>query len=251
MTEIVVIGGWGSTPKQYDTLAGELQQKFGPDLAISGADFFSSIKNPQALADKIDGKRIITHSAGAYAVAPAIELGAAPTHLDMVAPPSYDQSALLVMKGLRYEMRQRRYRQPAPAQDYDPDAHQILRHPQTHFGKIPALTSFPTLRFAAVCQSKQIETRLALMDQDGLFHFDRYPISELELALNTGVQIRMINGKHTRFTEQPNQVLDELDAAMNLELETKLEVDAASSLALKLGRVAALSSLFMSARRAA
>ena len=251
MTDIVAIGGFGSTPKQYDTLAEKLHDKFGPDLAISGVNFFTAVNDPESLADKIHQRRVITHSAGAYAVAKAVAIGATPARLDMIAPPTYDQSLRLMVNGIRYDRRQKRLKQNLPLEEApEREASQILRHPRTHLGAVAVLGKFQTLNFATSCVQLDVPTRVGLMDQDGLFRIGRYPREELEYALETGVGVRLLSGDHTRFTREPSQALDELDRARNIELEDYSRFGSSELSAIEIGRAAAaLSGLLLPIRR--
>ena len=218
MTEIFAVGGFGSTLRQYESLADKLHEKFGPDLAISGVNFLSAIRNSEQLADRIDGKRVITHSAGAYAVAAAVQLGATPTHLDMIAPPAYDMTPRLALNAIRYEISQRRHREPS-VDNMPSEKNDILLHPHAHLGVVPALGRFATLPFATICQSRETITRLGIMKHDGIFEFGRYPADELQQAVDAGVKISQIEGDHTRFTREPGLVLTELELAGDFNID--------------------------------
>ena len=251
MTEIVAVGGFGSTLKQYESLADKLHQKFGPDLAISGVNFLSALKHTERLADDIDGKYVITHSAGAYAVAAAVEMGAMPAQLDMLAPPSYDMTHRLVMNGLRYELTDRRQRE-LDATNRIHERGEILRHPQAHIGVILALGKFATMPFGAACQQCGIMTRIGVMASDGIFEFSQYPVEEIQKANNAGVKVSMIEGNHTRFTRDPGAVLDELETNSVVEIDHRFNnVPVVSLSATMLGKLAMISNRAALSRRVA
>lgn len=220
MTEIVAVGGFGSTLKQYQSLADRLHEKFGPDLAISGVNFLSALKDSQRLAETIDGRHVITHSAGAYAVASAVQLGAIPAHLDMLAPPSYELTPRLVLNALRYELAQRRQKSASTA-NKPHERSELLRHPQTHLLAVPSIGRFATMAFGATCQEMGVTTRIGVMEQDGIFSIDQYPAEELQRARQAGVKVSMLKGNHTRFTREPNAVLDELAASLPIEVSVQ------------------------------
>ncbi len=252
MTEIVAVGGFGSTLRQYESLADKLHTKFGPDSVIDGVNFYTAISDPESLADKIHHRHIKTHSLGACALSRAVEIGAIPASIDMVAPPAYEQWAVLAINGLRYDMRQRRNKKPALLEDLsEHEANQILHHPRAHAGAVTSFSRFPTLSFATECTQLDIPTRVGLMENDGLFRLGQYPRDELERALAAGVGVRLLAGNHTRFTREPVQVLNELDWNPNVNL-TDWQFDSSGSTGLDIGRAASvLSGLLQPAKRAA
>ena len=218
MTEITLVGGFSSSPDQYNYLAAKLEDYYG--VSITGVNFSSARAHPERLADLIDKQKVIAHSAGLLAVAEAMKLGAAPKEISSIAPPIPELVRKLVWRGALIG-----YSNPATQEQMEAkmasfnSKEELAQHPVLNFGAIPALGHFASLEFAAWAESQGTDVEVAFMHNDGLFNLRNIRQASVDGALNAGVTIKRLEGTHTRFTANPIAVLNEVEAAPAFTLE--------------------------------
>ena len=213
--ETVVVGGFASCVEQYQTIAGLLQQHYGSPFR--GVNFSSALAEPDRFAEVIDGNAVKAHSGGAYAVKLAMEHGAVPSRLDMVAPSIPERVRSLVWRGALIG-----WHDPAERQQIEQKVTnfsamtEIKRHPVRNFGAIARLGHFASLDFAEDTHLKGVPTSIGFMEQDGLFDLASIDPHQIECLREAGVALRAIRGTHTRFTANPVGTLEELRIAPEL-----------------------------------
>jgi hypothetical protein len=218
MTEIALVGGFSSSPDQYQYLAAKLQDYYG--VVTTGINFSTARAYPERLADLIDRQKVVAHSAGLLAVAEAMKLGAVPDHITSIAPPIPELVRKLVWRGALIG-----HSDPATQEQMEAkmagfsSKEELAHHPVRNFGSLPALGHFASLEFATWAERQGSDVEVAFMQNDGLFNLRNIRQASVDQAVHAGVTVKRLDGTHTRFTANPTVVLDEIQAAPIFTLE--------------------------------
>src|SRR3982751_3288296 len=98
MAEIVIVGGFASSPEQMNHVAHLISDHLG--ASATGICFRQASQESTRLADLIDGADIITHSGGIKPVIDTIEKHLVmPSDVTTIAPPVREQMPRLLMRG--------------------------------------------------------------------------------------------------------------------------------------------------------
>lgn len=223
MTEIALVGGFSSSPKQYDSLAAQLQDYYGD--TTMGINFSSAIAHTEQLADMIDRRKVIAHSAGLLAVAHAMKLGAVPDQITSIAPPIPELVRTLVLKGAFFGYHNSETQEQVEEKmNGFTSREELARHPVRNFGAIPRLGHFASLEFAAWAERQGSDVEIAFMRDDGLFNLHNIRQASVDIAVNAGVAVKQLEGTHTRFTAAPIKVLNDIQTAPAFTLEQVAQV---------------------------
>lgn len=216
MAEIVVVGGFGSSPDQMNFIARTIGDYLGQ--SATGICFRQASQEHSRLADLIDGSSIMTHSGGIKPVIDAIERHLVmPAEVTTVAPPVREQIPRLLVRGAMISLGLREKNDELEKKFNSTD--ELVHHAVANFLRIPSLSQFNSVAEVAHLQQEGVDTTVALMGQDGLFNYQVRPV-ELSVARvrHLGGAVLSIPGSHCRFTHDPVGVLDEIMLARASEL---------------------------------
>lgn len=213
MANYLVNGGFGSSREQCAYFAAQISESTG--APADGAHFSWAISNPEAHAERIDNREVISYSAGVYATHRTLEkYDVKPRSLTMIAPPLPERVRSLVLRGALIGLDD-----PAQHEIEEKIAceHDIVRelreHPVRNFGAVAKLGHFAALDFAREMAESGIPVRVGFMERDGLFNLEAIDVDTLQRAQASGVDVHLLKGTHTRFSKEPLRLLNELDSA--------------------------------------
>jgi len=211
MAEVIVIGGFGSSPEQMNNIAHRIGEQLG--RAALGINFRSAVRNIERTADLIHGRTVITHSGGAKPVVDSFEhYGAEPGRLIAVAPPVPEQIRKLLWRGAMIgrgigETEQEQLEEKFTATE------ELVHHPIANFGRIYGLGHFAAIAEIARMRQGGIPATVGLMSHDGLFDMSTAPVEHsIARARQIGVNVVNIFGRHCRFSADPAGVMQEIGA---------------------------------------
>lgn len=211
MAEVIVVGGFGSSPEQMKSIAHRIGEHLG--RAACGINFRMATTNRERLADTIHGSTVITHSGGVKAVVDSFEHhGAHPDRLIAIAPPVPEQVRKLLWRGALIQLGVKQAVQGQLVEKFTA-TDELIHHPMANFGRIPALGHFSAIAEITRMQQGGTEATVALMNQDGLFNMQTSPVERsIDRARRMGVEIVNVYGRHCRFSHDPAGVLQEISA---------------------------------------
>lgn len=213
MANYLVNGGFGSSREQCAYFAAQISELTG--APADGAHFSWALSHPEEHARLIDNREVITYSAGAYAVHETMhKFDVSPRSLTMIAPPIPERVRSLIRRGALIGLDDPAAKEiEGKIADGHNTARELREHPLRNFGAIAKLGHFATLDFASELTLSGVPVRIGFMERDGLFNLEGIDHAELYSAVRQGVEIRLLEGTHTRFSRQPVQTLSEMDAS--------------------------------------
>ncbi len=208
----VVAGGFASYAEQYGLIAALLQEHYGSPFM--GANFSSVLRSPEQFACAIHESPVIAHSGGSFAVKRAMEYGAVPTSLSLIAPSIPEKVRNLIWRGALIQLNN-----PAEPEQLEEKVTsfssliEMKRHPVSNARAIPQLARFSSLYFALSAQRRGVDVSVCFMDFDGLFDLGAADAGLIEDLRRAGVALRAIHGTHSRFTANPVETLKAFSSA--------------------------------------
>lgn len=213
MTEIVLTGGYGSTPDQYLNIAKAVGDYRGQPTA--GYGLREALGNLAKYAASIDRQEVITHSGGLLAVHEAARLyDARPSKVTAIALSMPSQVRSLVLRGALIGLHD-----PVEQEQFDQKINsdfarqELLEHPIFYAKTIRRLGHFASFDFLADLAQEGADVTAVLMSHDGLFDIEKIDTKRRQLVEKAGGKIVQIAGVHTSFTSSPAEVLRRIEAA--------------------------------------
>lgn len=220
MKELVLQGGFGSSPEQMRSLSRIIGKYIG--CRAVGVCYREANQRLDEYADLIEGKTVLTHSGGLQPVWKAIEqYQAEPKQLIALAPPFPEQVRHLLWRGALIGL------STSEAQEQFEEKvcnnTELLRHPMANFGRIRSLGQFDSIEKLIQLKERGIETiTLALMERDGLFDYTSSRVREqIDNATETGVKVVAVPGTHCRLSDEPLAVIEAINS--NIPFNSTLE----------------------------
>jgi len=212
MAEVILLGGFASTQRDYDQYAGMVEASSGRET--SGYGFNGALNELETVAESIDHRDVITHSGGLLVAHDAMNLGAMPRSVTAIAPSIPSQVRKLVSAGLLISLnnpvQQEQFHekvQTASAKD------EVLSNLTLSIRSVRRLGHFASFSFMESISLQGVSVKAALMSHDGLFDNDKIPRAAIERAMRCGVEVVRVAGVHTSFTGSPVEVLERLEDA--------------------------------------
>ena len=221
MTEVVFVGGFASSPEQMHDVASRGGAYLG--RAATGVCFRESLQQSERFAELIDGRDVITHSGGMYAVHRAVEYGAQPNRLTSIAVPVPEQVRFLLWRGAAI--------QTGITDDVEPQLRQKIEGPSEirkhfigNFRYVAPLGHFDAIERAGDFTEQGIPTTVGLMGRDGMFDYSTASVAgSIQHAREAGAKVLELEGAHCRFTHQTAGMLNELESAPDFITSVKPE----------------------------
>lgn len=208
--EVVVVGGFGSSPERMRAVADPLHGV--------GINFRNASQHQEVLADLIMDGRVVTHSGGLLPVLRACDTyDVRPEQLTAIASPVQESVHALLAKGamigigLRDDI-------VSEFEDKIDDSHELRDHAYANFRHVPALSQFNAFAETSVFAEQGTSVTMAMMTRDGMFDLRSDKVAhDVAHARKRGVQVVAVAGGHCRFTHQPAQVMQEIKQAVPFE----------------------------------
>lgn len=204
MAEKLVIGGFASTKKQIQTVATTLSEHF--DVDVEGLNFREALAKHQAF---FDDQSIITHSGG---IVPVVK--SQPHNLLVIAPPIPETTTKLLWRGWLMG-RKLGQAETAVKKFRDTSQYEAVRHPMTHFGRLPEISQFNTLSHAHRLGIIGVSITVALMENDGIFGYNSTELDSTDQQ--RPYRLVSIPGEHVDFTNRPVELLGAISSAHSMQ----------------------------------
>lgn len=202
MSYELVVGGFGTSPRQMEEAAGRLTEASGVEHV--GVNFRIAMKEERKMARLVrQACATNTHSGGIEAV-----WRQRPNKLRVFAAPVPTPRFELMKRAARSALELIRIQNDSPdsavQECIDEITDELLRHPYDNLRYIGQLASCNSIDVAIEMQDTGIPTSLTYMESDGLFQ----PSSlELTRARQVGVRALILPGTHETFIHSPVQTM--------------------------------------------
>lgn len=218
MAEVVVIGGFGSSPEQMDYIA----QRVGDHLGACavGINLRNASQRQEELAFLIDDTHVVNHSGGMLPTIEAVKTGARPRSVTAIGPPIKDHSHQLMFRGALMHFGWRDAMTEQLEQKFE-ETHELRNYFVDNYRMIPAIARFDGLDQAAYLLQSNIPTAIGIMEDDGMFRVHTPEVEARAARLRQlGGEVVRLSGGHCRFTSEPETVLDEMSTSPDFYADT-------------------------------
>ncbi len=212
MAELILTGGYGSTPEQYHHIATAVGNARG--TPTTGYGLREAHTNLATFAEHIDRQEVMTHSGGLLVVHDAVKLGAQPSKITAIAPSVPSQVRSLVSRGILIGLHD-----PVEQEQFDEKINsastkrELLEHPLFYAKIVHRLGHFASLDFLADMAARDTDVTAVMMSHDGLFDNGRVALRRQQLVRACGGKIVEVAGVHTSFTAAPTAILERIAIA--------------------------------------
>lgn len=209
MTRVVYIGGFGSGRNSAETVGNALSEHFEEVDPFTFSDF---IDKPERVQKAMRGVDLVTHSAGALAIA---EAGSNPNFAYLLNPPLPRSVGSLVVRTFYKTARMntpglgihKLSDIPSVAIYSASSVAELGVHPFANLSNLGIISRFNAIDVAINAMSRKIPSRLAWTKNDAYFKPSQ---SDLARARKNHVPVGIIPGEHDEVVLRPDEFLDQL-----------------------------------------
>lgn len=214
--ETVFIGGFLSSEYQVNMVSERLSEYM--DEEVKGMSFRSARQDRERRADFINGKNLITHSAGSMVMndtQPARVLAIAPPIITPVGA-LLSRTANIVRTEISGGRRSRSAAVMATRLGAS-SADEMLRHLSENSRAIPAIAQFSSVEVGSRLAQAGVPTKLVFMESDEFFSPQTMAFQRQLARAAFELDIVSIDGHHCDFAKNPALVLGKIAAAEAIE----------------------------------
>ena len=209
MSRVVFVGGFGNGRNSAERVGNALSRYFEDPVPFTFSDF---VKNPEKVQRAMKGVELVTHSAGALAIAKA---SSNPNFAYLLNPPlSRSIVGLLgrtIIKTARMNTPGLGIHTfgdvPSVAGYSVSSLAELAAHPIANLGNLRRISQFNALDAAVAAKSEGIPIRLAWTQDDSYFKLGQ---PDLDRARENAVPIGMFEGEHDEVVLRPKAFLDQV-----------------------------------------
>lgn len=209
MSRVVYVGGFGNGRSSAEGVASALERHFEDVAEFTFSDY---INNPEAVQKAANRAYLVTHSAGALAIANA---SINPTRAELLNPPLVRGVPSLLARTV---LKQARMATPGVGMHTLGDAVSVAKynassvaelatHPLANLGNLRKVSNFDSVYAAVKAKQEGIHSRLTWTSNDVYFQPEEHDLANLR---NHGLHAQMVTGEHDEVVLRPQQFIDQL-----------------------------------------
>jgi hypothetical protein len=211
MSRVLYLGGFGNGRASVEGVGSALEKHFEEVDVLTFSDY---VKNPQVVQRASKNVHLITHSAGALAIADA---SISPHRADLLNPPLRSDVPRLIARTI---VKQARMIAPGMGVHHTGDIAAVVKysagslaelaaHPLANLGNLSRISRFDSVQAAIQARQEGVYSRVLWTEDDAYFKPTAENITDLH---SNGIRVEIVPGEHDEVVLRPQNFVDQMFA---------------------------------------